>query len=63
MAAREDAAMPLPREETTPPVIKMNFVMEENLRALSDVNRLKVRYFSSFQSKAGIFCKEFIKIK
>jgi hypothetical protein len=30
MAAREDAAMPLPNEDTTPPVIKINFVMEEN---------------------------------
>jgi hypothetical protein len=28
MAAREAEAMPLPREETTPPVIKMYFVMK-----------------------------------
>ena len=27
MAAIEAAAMPLPKEETTPPVTKMNFVM------------------------------------
>jgi hypothetical protein len=27
MAAREEAAMPLPSEDTTPPVIKMYFVI------------------------------------
>jgi hypothetical protein len=27
MAAREEAAMPLPREETTPPVTKMYLVV------------------------------------
>jgi hypothetical protein len=27
IAASEDAAIPLPRDETTPPVMKMYFVM------------------------------------
>jgi hypothetical protein len=32
MAAREAAAMPLPRDETTPPVTKIYFVVMLNLK-------------------------------
>src|SRR5206468_12836352 len=34
IAAREAAAMPFPREETTPPVTNTNFVMGDKFRKL-----------------------------
>ncbi|GGB52926.1 hypothetical protein GCM10011502_27620 [Oceanisphaera marina] len=36
MAAREPAAMPLPRDETTPPVTKIYLVVMQNLKKLGN---------------------------